>query len=83
MSSYSYADFLGEEYLASYLPAGGGAVKLVVTGDADVADEFERCIRAVADCRQCLMASLSAETTKAHMVDQVFFALARQKLLGR
>ncbi len=78
MSSSSYAGFLGEEYLASYLPAGGGSVKLVVTGDADVADEFERSLRAVADRRQFLMASLSAETTKAHMVDQVFFALARQ-----
>ena len=41
MSSGSYADFLGKEYLASYLPAGGGSVKLVVTGDADVADRFE------------------------------------------
>ena len=60
MSSSSYADFLGEEYLASYLPAGGGSVKLVVTWDADVADEFERSLRAVADHRQCLIASLSS-----------------------
>ena len=78
MSSSSYADFLGQEYLASYLPAGGGSVKLVVAGDADVADEFERSLRAVANRRQCLMVSLSAETTRAQMVDQVFFALARQ-----
>src|ERR1035437_10558345 len=33
MSSGSYADFLGEEYLASYLPAGGGSVKLVVRSE--------------------------------------------------
>jgi P-loop Domain of unknown function (DUF2791) len=78
MSSSSYADFLGEEYLASYLPAGGGSVKLVVTGDAAVADEFERSLRAVADRRQCQVVSLSAEMTKSHMIDQVFFALARQ-----
>jgi hypothetical protein len=38
MSSDAYAEFLGREYLASYLPAGGGSVKLVVAGDADVAD---------------------------------------------
>jgi hypothetical protein len=78
MSAGSYADFLGEEYLASYLPAGGGSVKLVVTGDADVADRFEQSLRAVADRRHALMVSLSAETTKAHMIDQVFFAVARQ-----
>lgn len=78
MSSGSYADFLGHEYLASYLPAGGGSVKLVVTGDADVADRFERSLRTVADRQDCLMVSLSAEETKAHMIDQVFFAVARQ-----
>jgi len=78
MSFGAYAEFLGQEYLASYLPAGGGSVKVVVTGDADVADQFEQSLRAVADSQKCLMVCLSAETTKAHMVDQVFFALARQ-----
>ncbi|MEJ7690530.1 MAG: hypothetical protein WKF76_08965 [Nocardioidaceae bacterium] len=53
-------------------------MKLVVAGDADVADRFERSLRAVADQQHCLTAALSAETTKAHMVDQVFFAVARQ-----
>ncbi len=78
MSVDAYAAFLGEEYLASYLPAGGGSVKLVVAGDSDVADRFERSLRAVADQQHCLTAALSAETTKAHLVDQVFFAVARQ-----
>jgi hypothetical protein len=49
MSSVAYAAFLGEEYLASYMPAGAGSVKLVVTGDAEVADRFERSLRGVAD----------------------------------
>ena len=78
MSSAAYADFLEEEYLTGYLPAGGGSVKLVVTGDADVADRFERSLRSVSDRQDCLVVSLSAETTKAHMIDQVFFAVARQ-----
>ena len=78
MSAGSYADFLGEEYLASYLPAGGGSVKIVVAGDADVADRFEQSLRAVADRQDAVMVHLSAETTKAHMIDQVFFAVARQ-----
>jgi P-loop Domain of unknown function (DUF2791) len=78
MSSASYAEFLGQEYLASYLPAGGGSVKLVVTGNAGVADQFERSLRTETDQQHALMVSLSAETTKVHMIDQVFFAVARQ-----
>ncbi len=78
MSATAYAAFLGEEYLASYLPAGGGSVKLVVAGDAAVADRFERSLREAADQQHCVMVCLSAETTKAHLVDQVFFAVARQ-----
>lgn len=77
MGSAAYAAFLGEEYLASYLPAGGGSVKVVVAGDADVADRFERSLRAEADKRNVQMVCLSAETTKVHMIDQVFFAVAR------
>ncbi|MBA3309211.1 MAG: DUF2791 family P-loop domain-containing protein [Nocardioidaceae bacterium] len=77
MRSDAYAAFLGEEYLASYLPAGGGSVKLVVAGDADVADRFEQSLSAEAEQQRCLMVRLSAETTKAHMIDQVFFAVAR------
>jgi transposase-like protein len=78
MGSDAYVAFLGEQYLASYLSAGGGSVKLVVAGDAGVADRFERSLCAVADQRQCLTVHLSAETTRAHMIDQVFFAVARQ-----
>jgi hypothetical protein len=77
MSAVDYAAFLGDEYLASYLPAGGGSVKLVVTGDAQVADRFEHSLRAVADQQNVQMVALSAETTQAHLIDQVFFAVAR------
>jgi len=78
MRADAYATFLGQEYLATYLPAGGGSVKFVVAGDADVADRFEQFLRAEADQQQCLMVQLSAETTRVHMIDQVFFAVARQ-----
>lgn len=78
MASDAYAAFLGEEYLASYLPAGGGSVKFVVTGDAEVADRFGGSLSEVADQQQCVTVRLSAETTRAHLIDQVFFAVARQ-----
>ncbi|MBA3529068.1 MAG: DUF2791 family P-loop domain-containing protein, partial [Propionibacteriaceae bacterium] len=78
MSAQAYAAFLGEEYLASYLPAGGGSVKVVVLGDADVGERFQRSLRTTAEQQHCVMVSLSAETTKVHLIDQVFFAVARQ-----
>lgn len=78
MNADAYARFLGTEYLSTYLPAGGGSVKLAVIGAADVADRFERSLRAAADESGCLLVSLSAETTKAHLVDHLFFALARR-----
>jgi len=78
MNVDEYAAFVGDEYLASYVPSGGGSVKLAVVGDASVADRFERSLEAAGDERGCLVVHLSAETTKAHMVDQVFFAISRQ-----
>ena len=78
MKADDYARFLADEYLADYLPAGGGSVKLVVAGDADVADRFERALHDAAVAASCPVVSVSAESTKVHMIDQVFFALARQ-----
>jgi hypothetical protein len=78
MRADAYAAFLGEEYIGSYLPAGGGSVKLVVAGDNEVADRFEASLRAEADRHGTVMAKVSAETTRVHMIDQVFFAVARQ-----
>lgn len=78
MKAGDYARFLADEYLAGYLPAGGGSVKVVVAGDADVADRFERALRDAAAAISCPLVSVSAVSTKVHMIDQVFFALARQ-----
>ncbi len=78
LSADEYASFVGAEYLSTYLPVGGGSVKIAVTGDADVADRFADSLRSVAEQHRCPMISVSAETTRVHMVDQVFFAVARE-----
>lgn len=78
MGASAYAEFLGDEYLASYLPAGGGSVKMAVVGDADVAEGFERSLDAVSAQRQCQLVRIDAATTKVHLVEQVFFAVSRQ-----
>lgn len=76
ISAQAYATFLGQEYLAWYLPHGGASVKVAVTGDAEVADRFEHALRVEAEQHECVLVSLSAETTKVHLIDQVFFAVA-------
>ena len=72
-----YAQFLSEEFLAGYLPAGGAAVKIAVVGGGDVADRFLDGLQAASVARGCHYVALSAETTRLHMVDQLFFQVAR------
>jgi hypothetical protein len=78
-----YAEFLGEEYLGSYLPAGGGSVKVVVAGDDEVAARFQASLQVESERRGAVLVTVSAETTRVNLVDQVFFAAARQVDWGR
>lgn len=78
MNAGEYAAFLGAEYLDGYIPSGGGSVKVTVVGNDEVAIRLEASLAAVAAERKTLFAAVSAETTKAHMIDQVFFAVSRQ-----
>jgi hypothetical protein len=77
MKADDYAAFLASEYLASYLPAGGSAVKVVVVGDGGAADRLEAALATAAAAHSGLHVSLSAESTRVHMVDQIFFAVSR------
>ncbi len=72
----AYARFLGAEYLAGYLPAGGGSVKVTVISDADVADRFAAELADAALDTGAVYAPVDAATTRVHMIDQVFFAVS-------
>ena len=72
-----YADFLATEYVRDYLPAGGAAVKVAVVGDGSAADRLESALASAAAEHGAQFASTSAETTRVHMIDQAFFAIAR------
>jgi transposase-like protein len=72
-----YAAFLAAEYLAAYLPSGGAAVKVAVVGDGSAADRFDAALAGAAAEHRGLYVSLSAESTRVHMVDQIYFAVAR------
>jgi hypothetical protein len=72
-----YARFLEREYLASYLPAGGAAVKVAVVGDGGAADRLESALSAATAETRILHVPISAESTRVHMVDQIFLAISR------
>jgi transposase-like protein len=72
-----YADFLAREYLAEYLPAGGAAVKVAVVGDGGAADRLESALATATAERNGVFAGITAESTRVHMVDQIFFAVSR------
>ena len=76
IGAYDYLEFVEREYLAGYIARGGTAVKVLSVGDdaervrlssglAKAGDRFEH-------------AAVDAVTTRVHMVDQVFAAVARQ-----
>jgi len=78
IDTQEYAAFLEREYLASYVRDGGAAVKFVVARDDDGAAAFSAAVRIGAEGAGYLPARVDAATTRVHMMDQVFFDVARQ-----
>ena len=72
-----YATFVAREYLVGYLPAGGAAVKVAVVGDGGAADRLESALAAAAAQHGGVYVSISADATRVHMIDQIFFAISR------
>lgn len=73
-----YVDFLDAEYLSSYVAGGGAAVKFVVPTGDDEAQRFGDRLHAAATSAGYLALRVDAVTTRIHLMDQVFFDVARQ-----
>ena len=73
-----YAAFLDREYLGSYVAQGGAAVKFLVAADAEHAASVSAAIRDRSDAAGYLSTRVDAAGTRIHMIDQVFFDVARQ-----
>lgn len=74
----AYADFIAKEYLADFVRSGGGAVRLVVTGSETVARRWHLALAEAARSEGYQSAAVDAAETRVHMVDQLWFAVARQ-----
>jgi len=73
-----YLPFLVREYLADYVARGGAAVKFVVPSDDEVASAFCEGFSGAAAHAGYAVASVDAAETRVHLVEQVFFDVARQ-----
>ncbi|MBK5221365.1 MAG: DUF2791 family P-loop domain-containing protein [Acidimicrobiia bacterium] len=74
----SYLGFLDDDYLRSYIVQGGAAVKFVVHDDADDAQRFSGGLAERATADGYVVARVDAAEVRIHMMDKVFFDVARQ-----
>lgn len=68
---------LQEEYLTEYIPQGGAAVKVAVTLDEDT-ETTKSAIMNAARTQRFFAAEINAAITRVHMIQELFFAIARQ-----
>ena len=67
-----------DEYLRQFITQGGAAVKFAVVPTPAIGRAAQRALQAAAEAHGCQVALVDAAQTRIHMIDQVFFALARQ-----
>ena len=80
-----WARFLGEEYLESFIQAGGSSVKFAVT-DEERIPELQSALAAESQKLGCVFVKIDAVTARVHMPQDIFFSICRQldwRLLAR
>lgn len=73
-----YVGFLDEQYLHGYVDRGGAAVKFVVPPDDTAAERFSTRLRDRGEAAGFTVARVDAAATRVHMMEHVFFDVARQ-----
>jgi len=68
---------LTDEYLRTFIPEGGGAVRLVVADDATAVTLRDRLTEAAEEAGLSVI-PIDTATTRPHMLQSVFFAIARE-----
>src|SRR5580658_625476 len=76
-SPTEYVSFLESEYLRGYVDSGGSAVKFAVS-DPEDATTLRRELRAAGERAGYAVGVVDAGSTKVHLMEQIFFELARQ-----
>ncbi len=76
ISTSEYLEFVEREYLTGYIGRGGAAVKLLCAADDAVRAQISRGLTEFGDRFE--YAAVDAATTRIHLIDQLFTAIARQ-----
>ena len=71
LTCQDYLDFVTAEYLATYIRAGGAAVRFIVGGNDDVTRRWHAGLADAAGSQECLYVALDAAETKMAMIDQI------------
>src|SRR5215216_6465510 len=72
-----WVELLRREYAAEFVPGGGAAVKIAVAPPERAGTVLDAASEALAS-HGLLVARVDASQTRVHMIDQIFFAVARQ-----
>jgi hypothetical protein len=70
--------FLDQEYLHGYIDQGGAAVKFAVAPDDRTGDAFIEGLTGIATAGGFSVVRIDAAETRVHLLDQVWFDVARQ-----
>lgn len=73
-----YLEFLGQEYLGDFVARGGAAVKFLVPGEGVTPTEVHQGLGEAASEHSYVYALVDSSVAKVHMIDQLFFEVARQ-----
>jgi P-loop Domain of unknown function (DUF2791) len=78
IAAKEYTRFLAAEYLDGYVSGGGAAVKFVVPADDETTAAFSSLLLAETLKAGFVSLRVDAVATRVHLMDQVFFDIARQ-----
>ena len=78
MPGADWAAFVDQEYLASFVPGGGAALKFAARTDGGSVAALGDLVAEAAVRRDLLVARVDAATTRLHLADQFLFAVAAQ-----
>ena len=77
MPIQDWVDFIGEEYLKSFIRDGGASVKFAVTPE-DLNNDLALSLAEQSRNLGCELVKISAADARVHMPQDIFFAIARQ-----
>ncbi|MEO7665888.1 MAG: BREX system ATP-binding domain-containing protein [Dehalococcoidia bacterium] len=78
MKPQAWVEFVGQEYLDSFVRDGGATIKFAVSMDGSVRPQVLDGLTGRATELGYLSVSVSAADTKVHMIDKLFFRIAEQ-----